>query len=268
MTQDRARKKATRARMAASGEPYSVAARRLAGADPAGDAAAVAEVMACLDRTLAAPSARIEYRADLEFLPKDLTPGVQLVSDAVRSAWERVVPEGIRTWLREASSHQVAAGIIEPAAGRYQMTYRGGHPSKVYVNGEHFYGYDGAPLADRNKDDSPVLNRDDPLSWLRLLLSATEARSAGDEILRGTPCRKVILSKIPPEIRAGFQLSGHPKEEPAEFTVWIDEEHIRRVQAELILSDKSGVETKTLELWDFGVPAGSLDWTRFPAYPG
>jgi hypothetical protein len=268
VTQDRARKKAARARMAASGEPYSVAARRLAGADPAGDAAAVAEVIARLDRTLAAPSARMEYREDLEFLPKDLTPGVQLVSNAVRFAWKRVVPEGIRTWLREAGSHQVAAGIIEPAAGRYQMTYRGGSSSKVYVDGEHFTGFDGAPLADWNKDDSPVLHRDDPLAWLRLLLGVTEARYAGDETLRGTPCRKVILSKILPEMRARFQLSGHPKEDPAEFTVWIDEEHIRQVQAEVILSDKSGVETKTLKLRDFGVPVDSLDWTRFPGYPG
>jgi hypothetical protein len=34
------------------------------------------------------------------------------------------------------------------------------------------------------------------------------------------------------------------------------------------LSGKTSLETKTLELWDFGVPAGSLDWTRFPEPPG
>ena len=30
---------------------------------------------------------------------------------------------------------------------------------------------------------------------------------------------------------------------------------------------RSGVQTKTLELWDFGVPVDSLDWTRFPSIP-
>ena len=40
MTNDRARKQATRARMAASGEPYSVAARQLAGSESVGGAIA------------------------------------------------------------------------------------------------------------------------------------------------------------------------------------------------------------------------------------
>jgi len=30
------------------------------------------------------------------------------------------------------------------------------------------------------------------------------------------------------------------------------------------LKQKSGVQTKTLELGDFGVPVDSPDWTRFP----
>jgi hypothetical protein len=268
VTQDRARKKAARARMAASGEPYSVAARRVAGPDPAGGAAAVAEVIARLDRTLAAPSARVQYRMDIESLPKDLTPAGEFIGNVVKAAWERVVPGRIRTWLDEASSHQVAAGIIEPAAGRYQMTYRGGSTSKVSVDGERFDGFDGAPLADWNKSKHDSLqHEDDPLAWLRLLPGATEARYAGGEALRGTPCRKVILGKIPPDMRVRLLLSGDP-EDPAGFTVWTDEEHIRQVQAEVIYPDKSGVKTMTLELWDFGVPAGSLDWTRFPAYPG
>ena len=45
MTRDRARKKAIRARMAASGEAYSVAARKLAATGPAGDAADVREII-------------------------------------------------------------------------------------------------------------------------------------------------------------------------------------------------------------------------------
>lgn len=60
---------------------------------------------------------------------------------------------------------------------------------------------------------------------------------------------------------------SQPPDAISEFTVWIDEEHIRQVQEEVVLSDKSGVQTKTPELWDFGVPVDSLAWTRFPEYP-
>jgi hypothetical protein len=28
------------------------------------------------------------------------------------------------------------------------------------------------------------------------------------------------------------------------------------------------LETRTMELWDFGVPVGSLDWTHFPERVG
>lgn len=48
------------------------------------DAAVVAEVIARLDRTLAAPSARMEYRTDLAHLPQDLTLGIRFVSNAVK----------------------------------------------------------------------------------------------------------------------------------------------------------------------------------------
>jgi hypothetical protein len=89
----------------------------------------------------------------------------------------------------------------------------------------------------------------------------TEARYAGDETLRGTPCRRLILSKI------STMRPAASAEDPAEFTVWIDAEHVRQVQSEVVLSDKSGVETRTLELWDFGTPVDPVDWTRFPEYP-
>ena len=68
MTRDRARKKAIRARMAASGEPYSVAAAAIAAAiaaaGPADDATAVRAIIIRASNTMAAASARIERRVD------------------------------------------------------------------------------------------------------------------------------------------------------------------------------------------------------------
>ena len=53
-----------------------------------------------------------------------------------------------------------------------------------------------------------------------------------------------------------------------EFTVWIDDERIRRFQAVERGSGRSALVTKTetVELWDFGVPVDSLDWSRLPAF--
>jgi hypothetical protein len=50
--------------------------------------------------------------------------------------------------------------------------------------------------------------------------------------------------------------------------LWIDEEHIRRVRLEERASEKysSVSKRRTLELWDFGVPADSLDWSRLPSF--
>jgi hypothetical protein len=62
--------------------------------------------------------------------------------------------------------------------------------------------------------------------------------------VRGTPCLTIAA-------RAGS----------AEFTVWIDDEHIRRVQTEESGSSEriSLSLRKTLELWDFGAEDVSAD---------
>jgi hypothetical protein len=76
----------------------------------------------------------------------------------------------------------------------------------------------------------------------------TDARYAGDEVLRGTTCRKIVVDA-----------------DPAETTIWIDQEHVRRIQTLHVYPDGSGSATLTTELWDFGVPVASVDWSRFPA---
>lgn len=65
MTRDRARKKAIRARMDANGETYTTAARKLDAARVGDGAVAPATVLiACVNRTLASPGARIALRVD------------------------------------------------------------------------------------------------------------------------------------------------------------------------------------------------------------
>jgi hypothetical protein len=83
---------------------------------------------------------------------------------------------------------------------------------------------------------------------LRLPHSATGARPVGDETLRGTPCRMIAVTTP----------------DPAGLTVWIDDEHIRQVRYEELMEHVS--RTTTLELWDFGVPVDSLDWSRLPSF--
>jgi hypothetical protein len=89
------------------------------------------------------------------------------------------------------------------------------------------------------------------LRVLRLLNEVTQARYCGAETLRGTPCRAVAV------------LAGS-----AELTVWIDDEHVRRIRSEWRDPDpryRRSVK-QTFELWDFGVAVGSLDWSCLPSF--
>jgi hypothetical protein len=252
MTRDRARKKAIRARMAACGEPYSVAARRLAAADSPGPAADAGEIIACADRTLRASSARIEYRIDTvlpERRPRPRSgPLGRLARLAARAAWERIAPGVDAAGLREAFTHQVGEGFLEAADGRYQIDY--GAYAQMYIDGKRFGGRPGSLVQAHHRDHHAPDRRSDPLGLLMLLQGTTDAQHVRDETVRGTPCRMVA-------VRAGS----------AGLTVWIDDEHIRRIRFEEHASSVQASVSRivTLELWDFGLPAVSLDWSRLPS---
>jgi len=145
--------------------------------------------------------------------------------------------------LGAAFAHPVAVGFIEPAASRYLIDY--GRYATMYLDGKQFGGQPGTPLEARHQDRHAA-EADTPLGLLRLPRGATGARQTGVETLRGTPCRVVAVT-------AG----------PAELTVWIDDEHIRQVRHEG--RAETIARTTTLELWDFGVPVDSLDWSRLPS---
>jgi hypothetical protein len=169
---------------------------------------------------------------------------------AARAVVKRVSPAtglaSVREKLTDALFHPAGEGFIEPAAGRYQIDYRG--VAVMYLDGQHYRGTPGALLEDKHRwEDFP----DAPLELLRRLRDVTDARPAGHETVRGTPCQ-IIAARVG----------------PAEFKVWIDEEHIRRVQTEQGgSSERIDLSlTKTLELWDFGTGDVPADWTRLPSF--
>ena len=259
MTRDRARKKAIRARMAVSGEAYSVAARKLDASPPARDTA-VRDVMARANATLAAPSARFEYRRETDVPVRERReqprpgPAGRLVRRAAKSLWGRLSPEvdaaQLAEMFREAFLHLSGEGFLEPAADRYQVDY--GAYTQMYFDGQLWGGPPGAPLRANNRGRQKG-QVSDPLRLLRLLRAATQARYCGEETLRGTPCRMVA-------VRAAA----------AAFTVWIDDEHVRQIQPEYggrgARQRAQAQTTEQFEFWDFGVPADSLDWAHLPSF--
>jgi hypothetical protein len=254
VTRDRARKKAIRARMAASGEPYSVAARNLGGTGPASDAATVREIIDRANSTLAAQSARIELRIEMEFVRAEQSPRRppgsvgRLARQAAKAAWQRIARGVDAAFLRDALAHTLGEGFLEPAADRYQIDF-GGYAA-MGVDGRRFGGRSGTPLQPRHRQRRPPTGLREPLGALRALRGVTDARHIGDEAVRGTPCRALAVT-------AGS----------AQLTVWVDDEHVRRVRSEERGSrgDVSFSEIQTLELWDFGVPVDPLDWSRLPS---
>jgi hypothetical protein len=272
VTRDRARKKAIRARMGASGEPYSVAARKLDATPPPGDAVAD-EVIERVHATLAAPSAWFEYRRDTDStLPVRMErrereqaerreqrqrprpgPVGRLARRTARAVWDRFSPE-VRPaefggMLRESFLHSAGVGFAEPTADRYQVDY-GGY-AQLYADGQLRGGPSGAPLraGNRSRGTEPV---SDLLGLLRLLRGVTQARYTGEETLRGMPCRMAA-------VQAGSDT----------YLVWIDDEHVRQVQYERHGGSRragSWTVTTAFELWDFGVQPDSLDWSHFPRF--
>jgi hypothetical protein len=260
VTRDRARKKAIRARMAASGEPYNTAARKLDAASPVDDPAVIDEIVARANSTFAAPRARIEVRTDRDVTssrarPKRRFPRpvARLARFAADAAWKRISPEtdlaSVREIFKQNFLHPTGEGFVEPAADRYQIDF-GGY-AQMHFNGQYYGGASGEPLRAINHQKPPDDPLDEPLEFLRKLRGVTGARPVGRETVRGAPCRVVAV-----------------RADSVEFTVWIDDEHVRRIQSVWNAPGEhvNGSVTRTLELWDFGTADGSSDWTHLPSF--
>jgi hypothetical protein len=219
---------------------------------PADDAAVIREIIAAATSTLAEPSARIELRTDVDVvLPDQLArrgPGPGRLVRLAVWAWDRVAPEADAAPPRDVPTRDVAEGFLEPAVGRYQLDF--GSYAAMGAGGSYFGGRPGIALQPRHRQRRPPAGLNEPLKVLRALREATGARHLSDEAIRGTACRVIAVT-------AGS----------AELTVWIDDQHVRRIRSKEHASrrDTSLSVIKTLELWDFGVPVDSLDWSRLPS---
>jgi hypothetical protein len=241
MTRDRARKQSIRARMATSGEPYSVAARKLTGDAEPGDAAAVSVLRDRIAATLAAPNARIHVRSETNLgTRRDLPARLARFTSAL--AVRRMAP-GMRA---STTGGLLGEGLSEPPAGRYQIYWGGGYAT-VVTGGRQFFGRSGEPVEEHPTTDSDAWEDSllDPLDDMR---GAASARFSGEDIVRDTPCQMITA------------VTGS-----REFTVWVDDVYIRRIREKTAwpsLLGKIKAEV-TFELWDFGA-AEALDWSRFP----
>jgi hypothetical protein len=249
MTRDRARKQSVRARMAASGESYSVAARKLTDdaeprdlTDDAEPRDAVALLRDRADATLAAHSARIQFRMETNFGTRKDLPA-RLFRFAVDSVLQRIAPG-----MDISIGGVLAEGFVEPVAGRYQI-YWGGRAT-VLTDGRQFFGRPGAPIPLNGEPDDDDDEDDWLLDPLEDLRGAACARFSGEDTVRGTPCQVITA-----------ETGSH------EYTVWVDDAYIRRASETTTGTSRLGGTGRTeltRELWDFGVATGALDWLRFP----
>ncbi len=270
VTKDRARKQAIRALMAASGEPYSVAARHLAGLGGA-DGLMAPTVAARARATLDEPGARIGIRLVME-LPWVEAPGTP--REQRRGGIGGVARRLLGTLLHDAT-HVAGEGFAEPAARRYMVDAGtlGGFVCRAgaVVQGRH--GWRVSPLP--APSDQAVI-----MHWLWALWALTgavAARPVGPEEVRGTACQHLIvevdLTRALEAGGEGWPATFRPGPEApaaAALAVWIDEEHVRRVRFGYSASGDvspqlvGGFATVEVELWDFGTSVANLDWSRIP----
>ena len=258
-------KAAARRRMAETDEPYATARREAIREHKA----LAQEVIACADRTLAAPSARITFHQEMSFsglvIPAPRTPAGKLLRLAGRLA----MPAARATWKRVTSGvdlrHMIGEGILEPANGRYMIDF--GSYAEIRADGKTFAGRSGKRVEPVNLDRK----KDDILWLLALVRGVTRATVETEEVLHGTPCRRMACSV---DMAAASATGEGPRTPPVDhfeqlralpITVWTEPEYIHQIH----FDDPEGQELDrqlTLELWDFGTASGELDWSRLPTF--
>jgi hypothetical protein len=142
-----------------------------------------------------------------------------------------------------------------------------GSRAQLYAGGKRFFGRSGRSV-EAVRPLRGGLRVGEVLWLLRLLPGTTDASPNGTETIRGTTCRRFAAHTDmeraatangdglrPPSVDRFEELRAVP------VTVWIDGQHVRRVRFE------RGPQLRhraTLDLWEFGVPVGDLDWSRLP----
>ena len=221
------------------------------------------QVAECVERTLSAESARIRVSHEPGALPPPrkprrrgglLRPLVKPASALARTAFERATSE----WMSFEFE-----GFIEPSRRRYVLA--SSRPwCEIYKDEQRWTGRPGQPLS-RLK---PVATGFPVDVWFLLdgLRGLDAATADGEEDVRGTPCTRldvrVDLARASGAAPAGLRPPAVERFEDLlalPLTVSIDGTQIRRVRFE------ADSRTSGLELWDFGVSTGDLDWFRLPA---
>jgi hypothetical protein len=228
-------------------------------------------------RTLAAPSARIELYQEFK-LPHGESPRLRGLRGMVLRLASRTVKLVARAWWRHATRRRdptralelgqmLGKGIAEPAQGRYMIDY--GSHAQIHTRGKTFGGRSGRSL--HTLHPLPGRRQVGDVLWLLKLLRGTiEAAVEGTDTLHGTVCRRlaahVDLEQASAATEEGLESPHVDRFEELRalpVTVWIDGEHVRRLRFEQVGPPST---PRTLDLWEFGVPADELDWSRLPTF--
>ena len=280
--------------MAATGEPYSVAARAIdaaadepmaaaagaaepAPAEPAAaaepiaaaagaaeptfdSAGALTEVIACANRTLATASARIEIRTDTD-LGRDPVPALRRPLRLRPGLIGRLTRRAARSALG-----RVAPGA-DPAELRDHFLHQFGAGFIDFADARYLVDFGGyaQALVDGRRfgglSGEPLGPRYEirPYKFRR-----DDPLDALRKLQRATAARWAGHEQV--RWTTCRVVTAAVDED--EFTVWIDGQRVQRFQTVERGSDRYPLATRTeaVELWDFGVPVDALDWSRLPSF--
>jgi hypothetical protein len=245
--------------------------------EPASSAEAANEIAACAERTLAAPSARVELHKEFRVSMAEwqrpsgwhgrvLRFALKTGKLLLHAGWT-LATRHLKTTRGLEFGHMIGEGIAEPARGRYMIDF--GSFAELHAAGKTFGGRSGRSL--QTLHPGPYSDRVGDVLWLlRLLPGVMGATLDGTDTLRGTASRRfaahVDLERAsaatgdglrPPPVERFEDLRALP------VTVWIDGQHVRRIRFE---SRPPARLLATVDLWEFGVPVGGLDWSRLPTF--
>jgi hypothetical protein len=168
--------------------------------------------------------------------------------------------------VSRVTSHTMpdAEGVADFAGDRVGVDF--GSFAQLWIGDRHWSGRSGRALATLPPDEFG-LGLHCPLWGFHLLAGAVEETPAGEEPVRGVPCRRFAvlgdLGAASAAIGGGLRVPmSAVYEDLARLAVdaWIDAEgRVRRVHWREHLGDL------TTELHDFGA-APPVDWTRMPSF--
>ncbi len=150
----------------------------------------VDEAVECVERTLAAASARLHFRHELDFpsFPERTPRRRGGLLGALLRLVRRAGRSGFLLAARRWTPQFRLDGFIEAS----RRAYIGGSGSwaQLWKDGGRWAGRPGQSLAALEPSRKPPTTFD-PLWYLDALRGLTDATALGDDIVRATPCRRL-----------------------------------------------------------------------------